>query len=101
MTVQTHPTDFKTLFESHKGVSLKEGNMVKGTVVAVQRDITLIDVGFKSEGVIPLEEFRDFDGQISIKPGDEIDVVVEQLEGPEGHMILSKERADAMRSWDR
>ncbi|EKD42518.1 MAG: hypothetical protein ACD_73C00126G0001 [uncultured bacterium] len=70
-------------------------------MVGIYRDSVLVDVGFKSEGVVPLEEFRTFDGEITVQPGDEIDVMVEQLEDGSGNIILSKEKADAMRSWDR
>lgn len=94
--------DFKSLFEErYKNLAVKEGAVLKGKVVMVHRDTVAVDVGFKSEGLIPLEEFRNFDGKITVAPGEEIDVVVEQIEDKNGNVILSKERADAVHSWDR
>lgn len=94
--------DFKTLFEEqYKGLDIKEGTVLKGTIVAIRRDSVMVDVGFKSEGLINAEEFRNFDGEVTVKPGDSVDVVLEHLEDPKGNMILSKERADALKSWDR
>lgn len=102
MTALNHNEDFKTLFEErYKNLVVKEGAVLKGKVVLISRDLVAVDVGFKSEGLIPLEEFRDFDGAIKVQPGDEVDVVVEQVEDKNGNVILSKERADAVRSWDR
>ncbi|MDO8519627.1 MAG: S1 RNA-binding domain-containing protein, partial [Deltaproteobacteria bacterium] len=101
MALHAHE-DFKSLFEEkYKNLAVKEGAVLKGKVVMVHRDTVAVDVGFKSEGLIPLEEFRNFDGQISVSPGEEVDVVVEQLEDKNGNVILSKERADAVHSWDR
>ncbi|MBX7149959.1 30S ribosomal protein S1 [bacterium] len=94
--------DFKTLFEeSAKHMDVKEGGILKGVVVGLNRDNVMINVGFKSEGFVNKEEFRNFEGQIVVTPGDEIEVVVEQIEDANGVIVLSKERADALRSWDR
>lgn len=94
--------DFKSLFEErYKDLQVKEGVILKGIVAGVNRDTVMVDVGFKSEGLIDIEEFRNFDGEIDIKPGTPVDVVVEQMEDPRGNLILSKERADAIHSWDR
>lgn len=93
--------DFGKLFEeSYKKQEVRPGNLVKGTVVRVLRDFALLDVGFKSEGQIPLEEFRNLDGEIDVQEGQEFDVVVESLENDRGLVELSKERADAMHAWD-
>lgn len=94
--------DFKSLFEErYKNMTVKEGVVLKGKVVVVHRDMVAVDVGFKSEGLIPVEEFRNFDGNITVAPGDDVDVVVEQVEDKNGNVVLSKERADAVHSWDR
>lgn len=101
-TAQTQTEDFKTLFEEHaRSLNIKEGEVLKGTVVEIRRDHVMVDIGFKSEGLVNVEEFRDFDGKINLEPGEEVDVVVEQLEDKNGMIVLSKERADALRSWDR
>lgn len=102
MSPSSQTDTFAALFENkYKELAVKDGQLVEGTVVDIQRDHVIVDIGFKSEGMIPVEEFRNFDGQIEIKPGDVIKVVVEQMEDPAGNIILSKERADAMESWDR
>lgn len=106
--VQIEPTssqqgsEFARLFDdSLKKAKLKEGEIVKGKIVRVARDHVVIDIGFKSEGQIPIEEFRNLRGEVTAKPGDDIDVLLESIEDDKGMMILSKERADTVRTWDR
>ena len=74
-----------------------EGKILRGIVVEVRENEVLLNIGFKSEGVIPLEEF----GGAAIKPGDEFDVFLEKLENQDGLVALSKERADFLKVWDR
>src|SRR6202451_33963 len=78
----------------------KEGEIVKGTVVAVQRDNVVIDIGGKSEGIIALNEFADAQGQTHVEPGDNVDVYIESRENDDGLVTLSKEKADKMKVWD-
>jgi len=93
--------EFKKLFEeSYKDFNIKEGSVVEGKVVNVLRDFVVVGIGFKSEGYIEKEEFRDLDGEISVKPGETVKVVVEEVEDKNGHIILSKEKADAVQAWD-
>jgi small subunit ribosomal protein S1 len=75
-----------------------EGSIVKGTVVRVTDDDVFVDISFKSEGVIPREEFKDM---AELVPGTKIEVYLEQVENQEGQIILSKQRADFMRVWER
>ena len=93
---------FAALFEQsiQSGGFVKEGEIVQGTVVAVQRDHAVIDIGGKSEGIIALAEFSDAQGQINVKPGDKIDVYIESRENDDGLVTLSKEKADKMKVWD-
>ncbi|MBI4411298.1 MAG: 30S ribosomal protein S1 [Deltaproteobacteria bacterium] len=101
MVATQNLSDFKTLFEERlKNFNLEEGKLINGTVVSVGRDMVAVDIGFKSEGYIPVEEFINFDGVVPIKPGDSIKVVLEQIEDDNGQLILSKERADALEAWD-
>ncbi len=94
-------SEFAKLFdESVKKVTLKQGEIIKGKIVGLTRDNVIVDIGFKSEGQIPIEEFKNPRGEITAKPGDEINVLLENIENEHGLMILSKERADAMRTWD-
>ncbi len=76
----------------------KEGEIVKGTVLGVTRDDVIVDVGFKSEGIIPIAEFPE---PINIKVGDQIDVYLEAVENADGQLVLSKQKADFLRVWDQ
>ncbi len=93
---------FAALFEASVsgGDFGKEGEIVQGTVVAVQRDNVVIDIGGKSEGIIAVSEFVDASGQVMVKAGDKIDVYIESRENDEGLVTLSKEKADKMKVWD-
>ncbi|AKV02131.1 SSU ribosomal protein S1p [Labilithrix luteola] len=93
---------FAALFEASisGGEFGKEGEIVQGTVVAVQRDNVIIDIGGKSEGMIALSEFAGADGTVSVKAGDRIDVYIESRENDDGLVTLSKEKADKMKVWD-
>src|SRR5436309_13126010 len=74
------------------------GNIVKGTIIEVRPKEFLVDIGYKSEGVIPAIEFED---SKEVKLGDEIDVLIEKLEDKEGMVILSKEKAETKTNWKR
>jgi small subunit ribosomal protein S1 len=92
---------FAALFEeSLRQEEVKEGDIVRGTVIAVAKDYAIIDIGYKSEGQIPLDEFRQADGTINVKPGDEVDVLLEDRENDSGMCVLSKEKADRLKVWD-
>jgi small subunit ribosomal protein S1 len=95
--------DFAALFETslkERGGEVKEGEIVKGTVVAVYKDYVVVDIGYKSEGQVALNEFANAAGQITVKPGDPVEVLVEKSENDTGMVELSKEKADKMRIWD-
>ncbi len=77
-----------------------EGEVVKGIVLQVSESEVVVDVGYKSEGIIPLDEFRDETGVISVKRGDLVDVLLEKTEDKEGYVVLSKEKAEKMKVWD-
>lgn len=77
---------------------IKEGEIVQGRVIGVTMDDVIVDVGFKSEGLIPMEEFAD---SRSVAVGDDIEVFLEQIEDSHGQLLLSKQKADFMRVWDR
>lgn len=85
----------KDYFESVENVA--EGQVVKGKILKITDKEVFIDVNFKSEGVIPIHEFKNIE---DFKVGDEIDVYLEQIEDAEGNIILSKSRADFLRVWD-
>src|SRR5262245_25476041 len=77
---------------------IQEGEIVRGRVVHIGRDSVLVDVGYKSEGVIDLEEFPDQGRHLQV--GEEIDVLLEEKEDSEGQVILSKEKANRIKIWD-
>jgi small subunit ribosomal protein S1 len=93
---------FAALFEasSEQTDSLKEGDIVQGSVIKVNRDTVVVDIGYKSEGVIPASEFIDTSGKVSVNPGDRVDVLVEARENDQGLVALSKEKADKLKVWD-
>jgi small subunit ribosomal protein S1 len=94
---------FAALFEASLAAqtdSLKEGEIVKGRVVKVGKDNVVVDIGYKSEGVIPLSEFASPTGEPQVAPGDEVDVFVESKENDDGLVLLSKEKADKLKVWD-
>ncbi len=76
----------------------KAGNIVKGTIIEVRPKEVLVDIGYKSEGVISGAEFEDIK---VVKVGDEIDVLIEKLEDKEGMVVLSKEKAEFKKNWER
>jgi small subunit ribosomal protein S1 len=77
---------------------IEEGEIVKGRVLEVRDNMVVLDIGFKSEGTVPLEEFKDHP---DLKAGDEVEVLLEHLEDQEGAVVLSKKKADFMRVWER
>jgi len=79
---------------------IKEGELVKGKVLRIDNDFVQVDIGFKSEGMVPAWEFMSEDGTLLVKPGDAVDVLVEDLEDEDGRIILSKEKADRLKIWD-
>ncbi|HYS53662.1 MAG TPA: 30S ribosomal protein S1 [Thermoanaerobaculia bacterium] len=78
-----------------------EGDIVRGKVLKVTPSEAVIDIGYKSEGLLAIGEVTGYDNVVSIKPGDEIDVFLERLEDPSGYVILSREKAERMLVWDR
>ena len=93
--------DFAALFaESLQQDNTKEGEILRGTVISVGKDYAIVDIGYKSEGQVPLEEFRGADGQITVAPGDVVDVLLESRENDAGMVVLSKEKADRFKVWD-
>ncbi|HHH30325.1 MAG TPA: 30S ribosomal protein S1 [Polyangiaceae bacterium] len=96
-------TSFAALFEAtaQDDSFAKEGEIVTGHVVSLDRDFVVIDIGGKSEGVISIKEFPEpEDGGPVVKPGDAVDVFVESRESDDGLVKISKEKADRLKVWD-
>src|ERR1700741_4325519 len=89
-----------TMEEAMKQATMRfaAGEIVKGTIIEVRPKEVLVDIGYKSEGVIPGNEFDDIK---AVKVGDEIDVLIEKLEDKDGMVVLSKEKAEFKQNWDR
>src|SRR6186713_1139216 len=96
------PQEFANLLELYDTSfrNIAEGEVVKGTVVKVTPTEVIVDVGFKSEGIIPIEEFIDETGQVTVQPGDVVDVLLEKTEDRDGYVVLSREKAEKMKIWD-
>lgn len=80
--------------------NIAEGEVVKGTVLKVTENEVVVDVGFKSEGMVSIHEFTDETGQVTVQPGDIVDVLLERTEDRDGHVVLSREKAEKMKIWD-
>jgi len=80
--------------------NIAEGEVIKGTVLKVSESEVIVDVGYKSEGLIPLSEFYDENGEPMVQPGDTVDVLLERTEDRDGHIVLSREKAEKMKIWD-
>src|SRR5579859_4689212 len=97
----TGEEDFAALLaESFSQDNVKEGEILRGTLIAVGKDYAIVDVGYKSEGQVALEEFRTADGSIGVQPGDVVDVLLESRENDAAMCVLSKEKADRFKVWD-
>ncbi|MCA9536402.1 MAG: S1 RNA-binding domain-containing protein, partial [Myxococcales bacterium] len=93
---------FAALFEASATQSdqINEGDIVSGTVLKVGKDTVVVDIGYKSEGVISISEFYDANGELTVAAGDKVDVLVESKENEHGLVMLSKEKADKLKVWD-
>jgi len=80
--------------------NLTEGEIVRGKVVAITANEVIVDVGYKSEGLIPIEEFRGVDGEVHVQVGSDVEVLLEKAEDQEGHVLLSHSKAERMRVWN-
>lgn len=94
--------DFEALFNETLTRELpQEGDIVTGRVIAVTKDIVLVDFNYKQEGQISIAEFRLPGGEVSVKVGDEVEAYLESIENDEGIAVLSKEKAAALKIWDQ
>jgi small subunit ribosomal protein S1 len=98
---QLSAEDYKKLLELYDDSmrNLTEGEIVPGRVIGITANSVIVDVGYKSEGLVPIDEFMDRDGTLHVKEGDEVDVLLEKTEDLEGHVLLSFTKAQRMRRW--
>ncbi|MBN3261971.1 30S ribosomal protein S1 [Pectobacterium brasiliense] len=91
---------FAQLFEeSLKEIETRPGSIVRGVVVAIDKDIVLVDAGLKSESAIPVEQFKNAQGELEIQVGDEVDVALDAIEDGFGETLLSREKAKRHEAW--
>ena len=91
---------FESMFEESMQ-AVKPGGVVTGTVVDVNPTHVVVDVGYKTEGRIPVQEFQNGDGTLQVGVGDEVDVFFESPEGDRGEIVLSRQKAESIKVWDR
>jgi small subunit ribosomal protein S1 len=100
----TQPTreDFAALLEESFGrADMQEGSVVKGKVVAIEKDIAVIDIGLKTEGRVPMKEFAGPGRDAALKVGDEVEVFLDRIENALGEAVLSRDKARREESWVR
>jgi len=92
---------FRSFFEDLMGQKgIREQSVVTGRVLEINDDWVTVDINYKAEGLIPVNEFKTPEGAITIKPGDMVDVYLETLDEEDGVLFLSKEKADLMKAWE-
>src|SRR4029079_12633101 len=99
---QMDQADYARLLDSYDNSfpNIAGGEVVKGTVLKVTASEVIVDVGYKSEGIIAISEFLDEAGEVTVQPGDIVDVLLERTEDREGYVVLSREKAEKMKIWD-
>jgi len=80
---------------------VSEGEVVNGTILAVRENDVVVDIGYKSEGLVNIDEFRDFNGEVTISEGDGVEVLLVRRENQDGNVIVSRNKAEQMKVWSR
>ena len=88
------------LEESLEKTHLQAGELITGEVVHVDDNVVIVNAGLKSEGIIPASQFRTESGELTVKVGDNVEVVIEQLEDGFGETRLSREKANRIKAWE-
>src|SRR5947207_15125939 len=93
---QIEPDEYARLLDVYDSSfrNIAEGEVVKGTVLKVTPSEVIVDVGYKSEGIIAIDEFLDESGEVTVQPGDIVDVLLERTEDREGYVVLSRAKAE-------
>ncbi|NLF25816.1 MAG: 30S ribosomal protein S1 [Deltaproteobacteria bacterium] len=92
--------EFEKYISSGLMETLKVGNIIKGKIVSMNREVVLVDINFKSFGVVPLHQFQDSDGKLTCKVGDEVEVFIIALDSEADQVVLSREKAYQKRVWE-
>ena len=101
---ETMTEDFATALETFEQeqseLAANEDRVLKGTVISINPNHLVVDIGLKSEGVVPLAEVQDHEGNVKFQPGEEIDVMIEKGHTEEGYVNLSHQKAQRLHAWD-
>ncbi len=92
---------YEDLLDQYGGFrKFEEGEVLKGTVLKITATDAIVDIGYKSEGLIPIAQFQNESGEVEVAAGDTVDVFIEKTEDRDGHIVLSKEKAEKVRVWE-
>jgi small subunit ribosomal protein S1 len=97
---ETEVDSYEQLLDQYGTQNFAEGEVMKGTVMKITDTDVVVDIGYKSEGIIPKHQFMEPNGHLSVAVGDVIDVLLEDTEDHDGHIILSKEKAEKIKIWE-
>ena len=98
---QKAKTEFSEMINSAGAKNFAEGEVFMGRVVAMNDEFVTVDIGYKQEGLVLAREFRNYDGTMKVKVGEEIQVYLEKLESTMGNLVLSKDKAEILKAWDK
>jgi small subunit ribosomal protein S1 len=94
-------TAFSDMLATSKAKAFEEGEVFDGTVININDEFVTVDIGYKQEGLVLTREFKNYDGTLKIKSGDKIQVYLEKLESNMGNLVLSKDKAEIIKAWDK
>lgn len=94
-------SEFSELLGNEESKTFTEGEVFKGKVIRVTDDFVTVDIGYKQEGLVFAREFKNYDGTFKVQEGDEIDVYLEKLESSLGNLVLSADKAEILKAWDK
>ena len=93
--------NLSTFLDEASKKDFQEGEIYPGTIISIGNDYVMVEIGYKQEGFISTKEFVNYSGDMDIKVGDNIDVYLEKLESSLGNLILSKDKAEIIKAWDK
>lgn len=97
----TEETEFSKMLSSEEAKDFQEGEVFDGKIINIGKDYVMVDIGYKQEGLVSVREFQSYDGSLKIKEGDTIEVYLEKLESSLGNLVLSKDKAEILKAWDK
>jgi small subunit ribosomal protein S1 len=94
-------TEFSKALTSDKAKNFMEGEVFRGRIISIGKDYVMVDIGYKQEGLVSVKEFQNFDGSLKVKVNEDIEVYLEKLESSKGNLVLSKDKAEILKAWDK